>query len=80
MHDFHMGDIAIGESYEIHLIFTDKISELGLWIDGNALGIELAAKLCRIESSFYPWNLCSGESNDLVARIVPDAAVKATTW
>ena len=47
VHDVLVGDVAVGEDDLVDLVVGDELVELGLGVDGDALGVELAGQLRR---------------------------------
>ena len=70
VHDFGMGEIAVGEHDLFHLARADQRLEFRLGHDRNALGIERAGERGRIAASGDAGNLGRGKRHDLERRIV----------
>ena len=76
VHDVLVGDVAVGEMDVVDLVGGDELVELGLGVDRDALGIELAGQGRGILAAFDVRDLGGGEGDDLVVGIVAEEGVE----
>ncbi len=70
-----VGDIAVGKDALVNVQILDQLGQIGLGIDGNALGVELARQLGRIAPALNVWNLGRRKGHDLVRVVVPEKGI-----
>src|SRR4030042_7078482 len=80
MHHILVRDIRVGEIHLFNRLLVDERFHVLLFIDGDAVGIELPGELRRILPAGYLRYLRSCESYDLVSRVITEKHVEVVKF
>ena len=76
VHDVGVGEVAVGEMDVVDLVVGDELVELGLGLDRDALGIELAGQDRGILAALDVRDLRRREGDDPVVGVVTEVGVE----